>query len=193
MSGQARNDRSWGRVRDGDGLIRRSAIRCLAQEIAERFEPDRILLFGSYASGQPQPDSDVDLLVVMPARNEIDQALRIEESLDPPFAIDIIVRTPKNLAWRFAEGDWFLREVLEQGVVAPRTHNLLDLLNLLLPHDATLSWLRRGVRSLRRYAVDFRYPGFRATSRQATAAIRHAEQVRAEIRRRLRLPALRPM
>lgn len=117
MSGQARNDRSWGRVRDRDGLIRRSAIRRIAQKIAERFDPDRILLFGSYASGQPQPDSDVDLLVVMPARNEIDQALRIEESLDPPFAIDIIVRTPKNLAWRFEEGDWFLREVLEQGEV----------------------------------------------------------------------------
>jgi len=75
----------------------------------------------------------------------------------------------------------YLKALLqEQGVVAPRTHNLLDLLNLLLPHDATLSRLRRGVRSLRRYAVDFRYPGFRATSRQTAAAIRHAEQIRAD-------------
>ena len=81
----------------------------------------------------------------------------------------------------------------EAGTVAPRTHNLLDLLNLALPHDATLKALRRGLRSLRRYAVDYRYPGYRATSRQTQAAIRHAEQVRVEIRRRLGLPALRPL
>src|SRR5260370_40547184 len=61
--------------------------------------------------------SDVDVLVVMRARNEIDQALRIEEALDAPFALDVIVRTPRNLGWRLEEGDWFLREVVGQGKV----------------------------------------------------------------------------
>jgi predicted nucleotidyltransferase len=117
MVQETSNSQLWARHRNQQGLIARSAIRRLAQEIVDRFDPERIILFGSYASGRPGPDSDVDLLVVMPARNEIDQSLRIEESLDLPFALDVIVRTPKNLAWRLKEGDWFLREALEQGKV----------------------------------------------------------------------------
>jgi hypothetical protein len=70
----------------------------------------------------------------------------------------------------------------------PRTHNLNDLLDLLLPHDATLAPLRRGLRSLSRYAVDFRYPGVSATTRRMQAALRHAERVRSELRNRLGLP-----
>ena len=41
------------------------------------FKPDKVVLFGSYAYGTPHPDSDVDILVVMPARNQHDQAVRI--------------------------------------------------------------------------------------------------------------------
>jgi predicted nucleotidyltransferase len=45
---------------------RRKQIRLLCRAIAREFHPQRIVLFGSYASGQPRLDSDVDLLVVMP-------------------------------------------------------------------------------------------------------------------------------
>src|SRR5581483_4101795 len=93
-------------VRRG-GLVTRAAIRRLAAEIAEKFKPEKIILFGSYAYGRPHRDSDVDLLVVMPARNEIDQACKIDVALDYSFPLDLIVRTPKNLAWRLKEGDWF--------------------------------------------------------------------------------------
>src|SRR5438128_8457124 len=61
------------RFRDHRGLISRAAIDRLAQQVAEGFRPDRIILFGSYAYGRPDADSDVDLLVVMPTRNEIDE------------------------------------------------------------------------------------------------------------------------
>jgi predicted nucleotidyltransferase len=94
-----------------------AAIRRFARKVADRFRPDRIILFGSHAYGAPYADSDVDILVVMPARNQIDQACRIDAALDPPFPLDLIVRTPKNLAWRLKEGDWFLREVVSQGKV----------------------------------------------------------------------------
>jgi HEPN domain-containing protein len=73
------------------------------------------------------------------------------------------------------------------GTAAPRTHDLEDLLDLLLPHDATLGPLRRGLRSLTQYAVDFRYPGRRASTRQMKSALRIAEQVRLELRARLGL------
>jgi predicted nucleotidyltransferase len=94
-----------------------SVIRRYAREVAERFQPDKIILFGSHAYGTPHADSDVDILVVMPARNEIDQALRILRVIDPMFPLDLIVRTPKNLAWRLKEGDWFLREIVAKGQV----------------------------------------------------------------------------
>jgi predicted nucleotidyltransferase len=99
------------------GLVPRAAIRRLAREIAERFRPERIILFGSYAYGRPHPDSDVDLLVVMPAPNEINMAVRIRTAVRAPFPMDLIVRTPERLARRLAWGDWFLREVTEQGIV----------------------------------------------------------------------------
>jgi hypothetical protein len=60
---------------------------------------------------------------------------------------------------------------------------------LLLPHDATLAPLRRSVASLTKYAVEYRYPGMRATTRQMHSALRIAEHVRTESRARLGLPA----
>jgi hypothetical protein len=72
--------------------------------------------------------------------------------------------------------------------VPPRIHDLVKLLNLLLPHDATLRTLGRRLATLSNYAVDFRDPGDTATKKQALAALRHAENVRKEIRIRLGLP-----
>ncbi len=92
-------------------------IRRFARQVAELFHPDKIILFGSYAYGTPHADSDVDILVVMPARNEIDQSVKISLAIDPPFPLDILVRTPKNLKWRLEEGDSFLREIMARGKV----------------------------------------------------------------------------
>ena len=94
-----------------------SVIRKYARDVAERFRPEKIILFGSHAYGQPHADSDVDILVVMPARNEIDQAVRIDRVIDPLFPLDLIVCTPKNMAWRLKEGDSFLREIMTKGKV----------------------------------------------------------------------------
>src|SRR5580700_934226 len=87
-------------------------IRDFARQVAEKFQPDKIILFGSYAYGTPHADSDVDILVVMPARNQLDQAFRIHSSLLPPFPLDIIVRTPSDLKWRIDEGESFHSEIL---------------------------------------------------------------------------------
>ena len=92
-------------------------IRRFARDVAEKFHPDKIILFGSQAYGTPHEDSDVDILVIMPARNEIDQSVRISLAIDPPFPLDIIVRTPKNMKWRLEEGDSFLREITSKGKV----------------------------------------------------------------------------
>src|SRR5258708_2269966 len=86
-------------------------IRRFARQVAESFQPDKIILFGSYAYGVPHADSDVDILVIMPARNQLDQAVKIELACDPPFPLDLIVRTPHNLKWQLAEGTSFLTEI----------------------------------------------------------------------------------
>jgi predicted nucleotidyltransferase len=92
-------------------------IRRLARQVAARFGPERIILFGSHAYGTPHADSDVDILVVMPARNQLDQAARIRLAIPAPFPMDLLVRTPKTLKWRLEGGDSFLKEILEKGTV----------------------------------------------------------------------------
>jgi predicted nucleotidyltransferase len=100
------------------------AIRAVAKQIAERFEPEKIILFGSYAYGNPKPESDVDLLVVMKTRlRERQQRLEISRALSPrPFPMDVVVRTPKQLKERIAMGDMFLREITTQGRVIYEQH-----------------------------------------------------------------------
>jgi predicted nucleotidyltransferase len=98
-------------------LVPMSAIRRLARRIAEEFQPDKIILFGSYAYGEPTPDSDVDLLVVMPTRNSFAQAIRIAEAIEPGCFLDLLVRPPRLLKKRLQWGDWFLREIVSRGKV----------------------------------------------------------------------------
>src|SRR5437016_11228027 len=92
-------------------------IRRFARQVGEHFQPDKIVLFGSYAYGTPHPDSDVDILVVMPARNQHDQAVRIRLAVPAPFPMDLIVRTPTNLEWRLREGESFHTEIMTKGKI----------------------------------------------------------------------------
>jgi predicted nucleotidyltransferase len=92
-------------------------IRRYARAIAEEFRPDKIILFGSYAYGTPHEDSDVDLLVVMPARNQHSQAVRIRWRLAAPFPVDLLVRTQKEMAWRLEAGESFTTTVVSRGKV----------------------------------------------------------------------------
>lgn len=100
-------------------------VTAVAQQIAARFQPERIILFGSHAYGQPHPGSDVDLLVVMETPlKEAEQAARICQRIDYHFGLDLIVRTPVTLTRRLALGDLFLREIVNQGIVLyERPHN----------------------------------------------------------------------
>src|SRR4051812_5724045 len=65
---------------------------------------------------------------------------------------------------------YFKALLVENARSFPKTHNLDDLLSLLLPLDITLRKLRRTVVPLTRYAVEYRYPGENATKRKALAA-----------------------
>ena len=71
----------------------------------------------------------------------------------------------------------------------PKVHELDLLLDLLLPKDPTVGGLRRGLKRLTQFAVDYRYPGLHANARDVKAAIGRTERVRREIRARLGLRA----
>jgi len=98
-------------------FIPRSAICRFARALAEKFQPDRIILFGSYAYGTPHANSDVDMLVVMPTRDTFNQAVNIRMAIDYHFSLDLLVRTPKELAQRLKLGDPFMREIVSKGKI----------------------------------------------------------------------------
>jgi len=99
-------------------------LKEVAEQIARRFEPEKIILFGSHAYGVPDKDSDVDLLVVMESDlRGVEQAVEIRKAVDFPFPTDLMVRTPRQVADRLRAGDQFLREVISRGKVLYEADN----------------------------------------------------------------------
>ncbi len=99
-------------------MTTRKDIRAFGKRLAEEYRPERIVLFGSHARGGAGPDSDVDLLVVMPTeRDPVDVQVDMRMKLRPPFPLDLLVRTPQRVAERLGMGDSFMREVMEKGEV----------------------------------------------------------------------------
>ncbi|MBY0523092.1 MAG: nucleotidyltransferase domain-containing protein [Gemmataceae bacterium] len=92
-------------------------IRRFARAVGDRFHPHQIILFGSHAYGSPTADSDVDILVIMPARNKHSQAVKIRWDVPDPFPMDLLVRTPQEIARGLKEGDTFLTEVVSKGKI----------------------------------------------------------------------------
>jgi predicted nucleotidyltransferase len=93
------------------------AIRDYARKIVDQFKPEQVILFGSYATGSAGDDSDVDLMVIMSCRNELDMAVKITMAVPAPFPLDLLVRKPNEWLWRTREGESFSREIQENGKV----------------------------------------------------------------------------
>ena len=99
-------------------MVAMSTIRELAEQIAEQFNPDRIVLFGSYAYGTPGPDSDVDLLVIMHFEGKsFWKSLEITNLVNPSFSVDLLTRRPEDTERRYALGDPLITEALDHGKV----------------------------------------------------------------------------
>jgi predicted nucleotidyltransferase len=72
-------------------------IREIVRQVVERFRPQKVILFGSYAQGKPTPDSDVDLLVIMDTEEKpVHAAARISTNIDHPFPLDVLVMSPEE-------------------------------------------------------------------------------------------------
>ncbi|TAK51968.1 MAG: nucleotidyltransferase domain-containing protein [Bacteroidetes bacterium] len=100
--------------------ISRRAINSVVQRIISHYDVEKIILFGSYAYGNPMEGSDVDILVVMNHNktNNRKQMFEISRMLAPrEFPMDIIVRTPNDIQTRIPQGDWFLKDIVEKGLI----------------------------------------------------------------------------
>src|SRR6266550_2679376 len=97
-------------------MVDLSRIKDLSEQIAREFRPDRIILFGSYASGEQTEASDIDLLVILSFEGKSTyKASEIRDTIRPEFPLDLIVRTPEQVEDRLAKNDWFMRDIFEKG------------------------------------------------------------------------------
>jgi predicted nucleotidyltransferase len=91
----------------------------LVGKIIHTFSPEKIILFGSFAYGEPAPDSDVDLLIIMETRLPAAERQRqISRLLRPRLRpMDIVVRNPSEIQKSLHRVDPFIHEILEKGIV----------------------------------------------------------------------------
>ncbi|MDP2909624.1 MAG: nucleotidyltransferase domain-containing protein [bacterium] len=93
-------------------------IKNITKQIIEKYKPEKIILYGSFAYGKPTKDSDVDLFIIKKTRKaktlrhlEIDRIL-----LDRKMPLDILVYTPEEVRKVSAE-NLFVKEILNKGKI----------------------------------------------------------------------------
>jgi uncharacterized protein len=103
---------------------RHAQIRQLCTRIAREFKPEKIILFGSHAYGQPMPESDLDVMVIMQFEGDpLEQAVTMLNRLNMLLPIDLLVRTPEQIQQRLEMGDHFIRDIIERGKVMYEAHH----------------------------------------------------------------------
>lgn len=106
------------RIQEVYTMISIEKIQSFSQQIAEKFQPERIILFGSYAHGNPSEDSDVDLLVILPFEEmPVQKAISIRQQIKAPFPLDLMARTPQQIQNRLEMGDLFIQDIISKGRV----------------------------------------------------------------------------
>lgn len=98
-------------------------LRPYLQVLDKEFHPEKVILFGSYAYGDPTPDSDIDLLIVKPIEkssvadaSEIRRAVRHLRHTVANLPLDIMVRDSQDLSRRLKNGAAFHTEIVERGI-----------------------------------------------------------------------------
>ena len=99
----------------------RKIIGDILQKLVAEYAPQRVILFGSYAYGNPRSDSDIDLLIIKETSDRfIDRWVTVRRILSDAkrsLPLDTLILTPQEVAHRLAIGDQFVAEVLERGEV----------------------------------------------------------------------------
>jgi len=98
-------------------IVTNSLIKSIVMKITQHFNPYKIILFGSRVWGEPKAWSDIDLLIIMDYEGYSSQiAAQISIIAKPRYVpMDILVRTPREVAERLSQGDSFMKRILEEG------------------------------------------------------------------------------
>jgi len=98
--------------------INLNLIRKVVRESIGKINPQKVILFGSFAYGQPNANSDVDLLFVKETRLKgVKRYCSISENVERIFPMDIIVKTPDEVGVRLKMGDPFYKEIFDKGKI----------------------------------------------------------------------------
>lgn len=96
-------------------------IQGILEKLLSGYAPQKVILFGSYAYGNPRQDSDIDLLIIKNTSERfIDRWVTVRRLLSDPkrtISLETIVLTPEEISKRLAIGDQFLVEIMEKGEV----------------------------------------------------------------------------
>jgi predicted nucleotidyltransferase len=105
-------------------MVAMNEIERFGKRIGEEFGAEKVILFGSYAQGNANLDSDVDLLIVADFEGRsIDKSVQIRLKLRPAFPVDLLVRTPEKIRQRLEMGDQFIKDILKEGKVLYEADN----------------------------------------------------------------------
>lgn len=93
-------------------------IRNLVLKAAYKVKPLKVILFGSYAYGSPDKDSDVDLLFIKETElRGIKRYCLVSQQIERLFPVDLLVKTPQEVAKRLRMGDPFYKEIMKKGKI----------------------------------------------------------------------------
>ena len=99
----------------------RGIIQHILKKLLMNYTPQKVILFGSYAYGNAQPDSDIDLLIIKETSERfIDRWVAVQRILTGThrsFPVETLVMTPREIENRLAIGDQFIEEILERGEI----------------------------------------------------------------------------
>ncbi len=93
----------------------------IVRRLVTDYQPEKIILFGSYAYGEPHADSDLDLLIIKdtPDRpfDRVTAVIRLTSDAYRHIALEPLVYTPQEVEQRLRVGDQFVAEIIEKGEV----------------------------------------------------------------------------
>lgn len=99
--------------------VNRKLLKKITRRIVTKIKPDKIILFGSYANGRPNKDSDLDLFVIKNTSLPPSKRFGMLSDILYPRLIpmDFIVKTPREIRDRLKGFDPFIKEIMNHGKV----------------------------------------------------------------------------
>ncbi len=94
-------------------------ISNITAQIVEKYKPEKIILFGSAARGDMEPDSDADFLIIKrdTPLYGVDRVRELSRMVDRNIPVDFLIYRPEEFKARSEMGDPFLKAILKEGRV----------------------------------------------------------------------------